>query len=215
MRKKIFSGILISALATSTSLFGQTNANDVAALTQRVAQLEKQVQEISQLVEPLKAQQATDARRSRLREKFNAKMSADRSKYTPEQLRDAETLYQVANQKWGSPEAADSLQTMIKKYPGVNRTGCAVLYVAQMSQGDERAKNLQACIEKYNDCMYGDGVQVGVYARYLLAQDLRSKGDTKKADELFNEIKTQYADAVDHSGNLLLDHLKTDSKPLE
>jgi hypothetical protein len=130
-------------------------------------------------------------------------------------LRDAETLYQVANQKWGSPEAADSLQTMIKKYPDVNRTGCAVLYVAQMSQGDERAKNLQACIEKYNDCMYGDGVQVGVYARYLLAQDLRSKGDTKKADELSNEIKTQYADAVDHSGSLLLDHLKTDSKPLE
>ena len=215
MRKKIFAGILISVLAASAPLFAQTNANEVAALTQRVARLEKQVQEMSQLLEPMKAQQAADARRGKLREKFNAKTSADRSKYTPEQLRDAETLYQVANQKWGSPEAADSLQAMIKKYPDVNRTGCAVLYVAQMSQGEERAKNLQACIDKYNDCMYGDGVQVGVYARYLLAQDLRTKGDTKKADELINEIRTQYAEAVDHSGNLLMDHLKAGAKPLD
>ncbi len=50
---------------------------------------------------------------------------------------------------------------MIKKYPDINRTGCAVLYVAQKSQGDARTQYLQTCIEKFNDCFYGDGVQVG------------------------------------------------------
>ena len=49
---------------------------------------------------------------------------------------------------------------MIKKYPDINRTGCATLYVAQKAQGDERARYLQDCIEKFNDCFYGDGVQV-------------------------------------------------------
>src|SRR5512135_1098915 len=107
MRKKIFAGILISVLARSAPLIAQTNPIEVAGVTRTVAQLEKQVQEMSELLEPMNAQQAADARRGKLREKFNAKMSADRSKYTPEQLRDAETLYQVANQKWGSPEAAD------------------------------------------------------------------------------------------------------------
>jgi hypothetical protein len=132
--------------------------------------------------------------------------------YSPEQLRDAERLYQVANQKWGTPEATESLQEMIKKYPGINRAGCATLYLAQTSQGDERAKYLQDCIEKYNDCFYGDGVQVGVYARFLLASDYRSKGEEEKAAALYNEIKAKYADAIDHSGKLLVDSIKTDSK---
>ena len=88
---------------------------------------EQQVQEISQLLVPIKAQQAIDNRRKAFRERFEKKMAQDRDKYTPEQLRDAEQLYQVANQKWGTPEAIESLQTMIKKYPDINRTGCATL----------------------------------------------------------------------------------------
>jgi hypothetical protein len=66
---------------------------------------------------------------------------------------------------------------MIKKYPDINRTGCAMLYVAQKSHGDERARYLQDCIEKFGECMYGDGVQVGAYARFLLAEDYKIKGE--------------------------------------
>ena len=135
-------------------------------------------------------------------------MAQDRAKYTPEQLRDAEQLYQVANQKWGSPEASESLQAMLQKYPDINRTGCATLYLAQSSEGDERAKYLQDCIEKFNDCFYGDGVQVGAYARFLLAEDYRRKGEQNKAAALDNEIKTKYPDAIDHGGNLLVNNLK-------
>jgi hypothetical protein len=212
MRNSFIAGIMISGMAASVPVFAQTNADDVAQLTQRVFQLEKQVREMSQLLEPLKAQQAIDNRRKTFRERFEKKVVEDQQKYSSEQLRDAEKLYQVANQNWGSPEALQSLQAMIQKYPDINRTGCAILYVAQNSQGEERTKYLQDCIEKYNDCFYGDGVQVGVYARFLLAGDHRSKGDEKKAEALYNEIRTRYANAVDHSGKLLVDSINTESR---
>jgi hypothetical protein len=101
---------------------------------------------------------------------------------------------------------------MILQYPDVNRTGCAVLYLAQNSKADVRAKYLQDCIEKYNGCFYGDGVQVGAYARFLLAQDYRSIGEPAKAEALENELKTQYADAIDHGGKLLLNSPKAESE---
>jgi hypothetical protein len=208
MRNVIMAGILISGIVAGRPSFAQSSSDEIARLTQRVAQLEKQVQEMSQLLEPLKAQQAAESRRKGLREKFDRKMEQDRKKYTADQLRDAESLYQVANQKWGSPEAAESLQAMIKNYPDINRTGCAVLYIGQKSEGEERTKYLQDCIDKYNDCFYGDGVQVGAYARFLLAGDYMSKGDKVKADALYKEIRTSYADAVDHSGRLLVDSIK-------
>jgi DNA repair exonuclease SbcCD ATPase subunit len=211
MRNLIIAGILMSGMAASSPLFAQTSG-EVAQLKERVAQLEKQVQEISQILEPLKAQQAAENRRKAFREKFEKKMAQDRAKYTPQQLHEAEQLYQVANQKWGSTEATESLQTMIKNYPDINRTGCAVLYVAQNSQGEERARYLHDCIEKFNDCFYGDGVQVGAFASFLLAEDYRSQGEEKKAGALYDEIKAKYADAVDHGGKLLVDNIKVDSR---
>src|SRR5438876_11216124 len=108
MRKTIIAGILISTLAASAPLFAQTN--DVAALAERVAQLEKQVREMSQLLEPLKAQQAVDARRKALRAKFEKRMAQDREKHSPQQIREAENLMRIADQKWGSPEAKEALQ---------------------------------------------------------------------------------------------------------
>jgi hypothetical protein len=206
----MMAGILISLIAASTPLIAQTNADDIAQLRQRIVHLEQQVQEISRVVEPLKARQAAENRRQTFRERFEKKMKQDREKYTAEQLGEAERLYQVANQKWGSTEALESLQEMVKKYPDINRTGCATLYVAQRSQGAERVEYLQDCIEKYNDCLYGDGVQVGAYARLLLADHYLSKGDNKKAAALYGEIKANYADAIDHSGKLLVDSIKTD-----
>jgi hypothetical protein len=137
-------------------------------------------------------------------------MAQDRSKYTADQLREAENLMRIGDEKYGSPEANESCQTLIKNYPDSDRAGCAMLYLAQMSQGDERARYLQECIDKYNDCFYGDGVQVGAYARLLLVEDYKSQGETEKAEALFNEIKTKYADAIDHNGNLLVDSFGVD-----
>ena len=212
MKTNVITAILLSLFALAAPTFGQTNATDLATLNERVAKLEKQVADMSRMLGPFQAQQAVDARRTALREKFNSRNADDRKKYTPDQLAEAEQLYQVANQKWGTPEAAASLQAMIKKFPDINRTGCAVLYVAQMSKGEERAQHLRDCVEKFGNCMYGDGVQVGTYARYLLMFDSRGSGDTEKADSLANELKTAFPEAVDHGGNLLVENLKKDSK---
>lgn len=198
----------MTAFAGGPTVLAQATSDEVARLTRRVDELEKQIQEMSRLLEPLKVQKAADERRKVLREKFEQAMAADQAKYSKDQLREAEQLYQVANQKWGSPEAEVSLKTLIQKYPDINRTGCAVLYVAQKSKGEARASYFRECIEKYNDCFYGDGVQVGVYARFLWALDYRSEGDTGKADALIEEIRRKYPLAVDHSGNPLLDGLK-------
>jgi len=197
MQNRIIAGILMLAVAASLLLF--------ALLARRVTQLE-------QLVEPLKAQMAMETRQKALREKFMQRYAQDRQKYTPDQLSDAENLMRIGDQKWGSPEAIEACQTMVKKYPGSDRAGCAVLYLADMSKGDERAKYLQDCIDQYNDCFYGDGVQVGAYARFLLADDYQSNGEAEKAKALFSEIKTQDADAIDHSGKLLVDSIKAGSK---
>jgi hypothetical protein len=161
---------------------------------------------ISRSLKRLKANQL-DTNDHKQSLQFMTRTAQDSGKYTPAQLNNAEQLYQVANQKWGTPEAKESLQIMVQKFPDINRTGCAVLYLAQMSQGDERAQYVQDCIDKYNDCFYGDGVQVGAYARFLLAKDYKSQGDTSKAKALFNEIKANYAGAIDHNANLLVDIL--------
>ncbi|HZR19131.1 MAG TPA: hypothetical protein VFE51_17725 [Verrucomicrobiae bacterium] len=211
MRNTVLFRIFLFAVIAATSLpvCAQNAVDELAQLKARVAQLEKQVQEMSKLLEPIRAQQGTETRRRALREKFEKKMAQDQAKYSGEQLREAEQLYQVANQKWGTPEAAESLQTMIKKYPDINRTGCAMLYVAQRSEGEQRAKYLRDCIEKFNECFYGDGVQVGAYARLLLADYWQSKGEKENAETLYSEIKSQYPNAVDHGGNLLINGIKT------
>jgi hypothetical protein len=51
--------------------------------------------------------------------------------------------------------------------------------------------------------MYGDGVQVGAYARYLLALYYKEKGDNTRANSLFDEIRKDYPLAVDHRGKSL------------
>jgi hypothetical protein len=177
----------------------------IALLALKLLQLEKQLA-------PVKAQQAMESRQKTLHERFVRRYAQDQQKYSKEQMQEAENLYQVASQKWGTPEAVESLQAMIKKYPDLNRTGCAVLYLADMTKGDVRAKYLQDCIDQYNDCFYGDGVQVGAYARFLLAGDYQNNGETEKAKALFSEIKSKYPDAIDHSGKLLVDLIKSGSK---
>lgn len=196
-------GIIIGILAVVLVASGTWNA----VLLHKVAQQEKQLK-------PVKLQQAAQARQAALRKKFDERMAQDQKNYTPQQLGEAERLYQTANQKWGTLEASNSLQQMIQKYPDLDRTGCAVLYLAQMSQGEGRARYLQDCIDKYNDCFYGDGAQVGPYARFMLAEDYRQNGELAKAKALFDEIKSKYPDAVGHDGNLLVNFIK-ENKTLE
>ncbi|MCC7300789.1 MAG: hypothetical protein IT583_06895 [Verrucomicrobia bacterium] len=145
------------------------------------------------------------------KQKENAKhrMRKDSKIYSQEKLQDIESLYQVANKQWRSEEGKESLRKLISKYSSANRTGCATLYLGQMSVGDEQIEYLQKAINDFSDCFYGDGAQVGAYARFVLLHRYRKDGENEKAAKLAEEIRTGYPDSIDHQGRPIVDLLKT------
>ena len=155
---------------------------------------------------------ATEKQRERQRQFAKARMRQDNRRFSKDQVAEAEELYQVANKNWRSPEAATSLKTMIEKFPEMNRTGCAVLYLGQWSAGEQREQYLKRAIDKHSDCFYGNGVQVGGFARYLLGHYYREQGKTAEADKLFNEIRKNYPEAITHRGDLLVAVLREEAK---
>jgi len=155
---------------------------------------------------------ATEKQRERQRQFAKARMRQDTRRFSKDQVAEAEDLYQVANKNWRSPEAAASLKTMIEKFPEMNRTGCAVLYLGQWSSGDEREQYLKRAVEKHSDCYYGNGTQVGGFARYLLGHYYREQGKTAEADKLFDEIRKNYPEAITHRGDLLVAVLREEAK---
>ncbi|WP_035615867.1 hypothetical protein [Haloferula sp. BvORR071] len=170
---------------------------DPAALKARVAELEKRLSE-------LEGKAANEKKLEKLREENVAKAkkrgSEDKSAYKPEELQEIESLYQVANKNWRSDEAKTSLKKLIDKYDKANRTGCATLYMGQMSEGKERIEYLTKAVEKFSDCYYYDGCQVGGYGRFVLALTLWESGEKEKAQKVLGELKTKYKDATDHKG---------------
>src|SRR5450631_2894820 len=76
---------------------------------------------ISRSLKRLKANQL-DTNDHKQSLQFMTRTAQDSGKYTPAQLNNAEQLYQVANQKWGTPEAKESLQIMVQKFPDITRT---------------------------------------------------------------------------------------------
>ncbi len=139
--------------------------------------------------------------------KARERMQEDRKTYSTEEINEIEKLYQSANRNLQAPEAKESLKILVEKYKKANRTGCAVLYLAMMNKGKEQIKLLEDAIENYSDCFYGDGVQVGAYARYHLLCIYLDKGDKTKASKLAKETKTLFPDAVDHKGKSLKDSI--------
>ena len=140
-----------------------------------------------------------EAQRTKARER----MREDLKIYSKDDLRQIESLYQVANKKWKSEEGNESLKQLIAKYDKANRTGCALLYLGQMTRGAEQVDYLKQAIEKFSNCYYGNGVQVGANARLILSGIYMRNGDKEKAVQLLKEIKTNYPDAITHKGQSL------------
>jgi outer membrane murein-binding lipoprotein Lpp len=169
-------------------------------LESKVKQLEARIAELENALKPFMEQQRVTAAQSRAR----ARMRMDHKIYSPAEIREIEQLYQVANRKWQSEEGKESLKKLIAKFDKANRTGCAMLYLGQMSEGDEQIQYLTKAIQDYSDCYYGDGVQVGAFARFVLAEQYKAANQADKADKIVGELKQQYGDAVDHRGRPLL-----------
>jgi tetratricopeptide (TPR) repeat protein len=173
----------------------------------RITRLEQRVAELEKGIAPVAEKQRAEEHRAALAKKARERWAEDNKLFTPEQLKEIEQLYQVANRQWRSPEAKESLEKLVSSYSNANRTGCAVLYLGRMSEGADREKYLRRAIEKHPDCWYGDGTNVGAYARFCLAWDLHKAGKADEAEKLFAELREKYSDAIDHSGRRLLDNL--------
>jgi TolA-binding protein len=180
----------------------ESKDSQIQALEERVRQLENRVKQLEKAA-PAETGGTSTANRATLRERFVARGEQDRAAYTAEERGEIERLYQVANRQWRSPEAKESLKTLIEKFPKANRTGCALLYLGQMAEGAEREDYLKRAIADFGDCMYGNGVQVGAYARFHLGHQYLEAGKKTEATALFDEIRRDYPDAVDHKGRPL------------
>ncbi len=199
MRNLPVAGALAAAvLPWAVTAAEQAGGDDVEALKRRVAELEQQVGELREAQQPARLVEQN-------RQAARARAAKDRETYSPEQLREIERLYQVANRNWRSPEAVASLEQLIGKFDKANRTGCAVLYLGQMSEGDQRLEYLRRAVEDFSDCYYLDGCQVGGYARLVLADTLERLGRKEEAAKLLEELRTNYQSATDHRGRRLAD----------
>jgi beta-lactamase regulating signal transducer with metallopeptidase domain len=182
----------------------KTTEQELVALREKMAALQSQLDashaKLTQLAIPTPPPSAPNPLRDENRKKAFARAMQDKERYQPEELSDIESLYQVANKNWRTPEAKESLRKLLDKYDNANRTGCATLYMGQMSEGQERLDYLTRAVEKFSDCYYFDGCQVGGYGRYVLALTLWDKGEKDKARALLADLKTTYKDATDHRG---------------
>ena len=209
MKRNILIAWLVLSLCCVAGFVYAADTKDaeIQALKQKVEELEKRIADLEKIVmqksgNPSSAQNPAVAE---MQKKARARMIKDQSKYTRTQLQEIEQLYQSANKNLDKPEAKDSLQKLVTTYKDANRTGCAVLYLGQISKGDDQIKYLQQAINDFSDCWYGNGVQVGAYARFYLGQVYQEAGKKEEAKKLFDQIRTSYPDAIDHRGNKLID----------
>jgi TolA-binding protein len=207
MRKTIMHVLMVGA-AVFVAVVGQGDANS-AALAAAPAPTSKAASERSD------STAATPEQLKREKGNASARMQQDRRRFPRQDISDAEALYQVANKNWRSAEATESLQKMIAKYPQFNRTGCGILYLGQMSEGDARIKYLTEAVEKHSDCYYMNGVQVGAFGRYLLAHTYLDQGKNAEAQKLFDEIRKDYRNAVTHRGDSLIAVMNEEGKTMK
>lgn len=188
---------IVLSLLTGSGVSRIRAEEDPAAMRERIAALEKRLAELEN-----KEDNAKKLERLREENKLNARKRAaeDRRTYKPDELAEIESLYQVANKNWRTDEARASLKKLLDKFDKANRTGCATLYMGQMSQGKERIDYLTRAVEKFSDCYYLDGCQVGGYGRFVLALTLWESGEKDKARTLLAELKKDFKNAIDHKG---------------
>ena len=182
---------------------------DNGVLLQRIVQLEKRVAELEARLAPVLEEERVKVLAARQKEVARERMLMDAEIHQRHDLNVIEKLYHAANQDWKAEYAGKAVAILSKKYPLANRTGCAVLSRAQAVDGDEQLELLEKAISSHNGCFYANGVQVGAYARlYYLAMRHKRDGNDKKAARLFQEIRTDFPNAIDHNGQLLTSHLE-------
>ena len=166
-----------------------------------VADLEAQVDDLSNLILPYKELMEKQLHLKTLKEQARERMLEDTHIYSEKERKEIRKLYRRG--EWESDEKRGALEGLIEKYPKSNRAGCATLYLGHMALGEEKATYCQQAIDNHGDCFYGDGVQVGAFARHMLAKYYEESGQPDKANQLRSDLENNYPDAIDHKGNPL------------
>jgi beta-lactamase regulating signal transducer with metallopeptidase domain len=200
--------LAMASLSVGCDVTSKKNDRQIQALEAKVAELEHrldQMQGASRQLTP--EQQQGRERMQSYHGKFEQRYGLDVRTHTEAKVVEVENAYAATQRDFGSPECIEALKKFIKKYPGFNRTGCALSELAGLSNrtSPEVEQYLKECIQKYDDCYWGDGVQVGPFARFGLAEYYKHAGQDDKAEALYKEIKDNYPDALDHKGQLLID----------
>ena len=138
-------------------------------------------------------------------------MARDMKLYNTREFRELETDYQAASARFREPDAKTTLEAFVKKWTkGGNRVGCATLYLAQRSSGDDRERLLRECMTKHDESYYLNGARVGGLARLYLWSHLLGNGKADEAAKVRTEIEAKYALCNDHGGRLLIEVLQAD-----
>lgn len=146
------------------------------------------------------------------RQAARARFAKDAEQFDQSARREIERLYRVVSSR--SEAADEALKTLTEKFPKANRTGCAVMYAAQRERDTaSRERLLKLAKDQFGDCRYGDGAQVAAYARWYLAKLYAKTGRADEAQRLFDEIRTDYPDAVTHQGALFATLLPKNANP--
>jgi hypothetical protein len=102
----------------------------------------------------------------------------------------------------------EALLKLVAMFPTANRAGCALRYLAQLSPPAEREAFLTRTIADHSDAWYGDGTQVGPFAKAQLAALYASTGRQAEALTRAEEVAREFPESVDHSGSRLTDTLR-------
>ena len=123
--------LTIFALATclAINVSGQ-EADRVKELEQKVEQLQ---QRTSKLEGQLAAQTGMTPEAKVKMPLFEKRSAKDKQIFLAEDIREAETIYQEAAKEFGSKKCKRLLRKVVRRYPDLNRAGCAQLYLAQMA----------------------------------------------------------------------------------
>lgn len=197
--------LVLIALIPSMALAQQSTEQAQTQMTpeQRIARLEAQVAQLGKLVQPLLIEHEIKVRNIQNRNLARKRMQEDAKTYTKDQLQNMETLYQAANKNLKGPDAKANLEKVVNDYPKSNRAGCALVYLGQITSGDQQITYLKKAIDEHSDCFYGNGVQVGAYARLLLSVRYANDGKKDEALKLLDELKKDYPRSQDHKGQPL------------
>lgn len=206
--------LTVVLLGTANSLFAIDQSSKIAELEQRIERLEKALnikqnstsysKESSNY--STKSSSYTNDKENAIQEKLKARkrMKEDWKRYSRRQRKEIEALYQSRGHRNGSVKKIENLKKVVSKYSRANRAGCAMLLLG-LYGGDKKNKEyyLKKAINQHADCFYGNGVQVGAYARYCLASVYLEEGKKDQAIALFKQIKKKYPNAIDKGGKSL------------